>query len=90
MTSSIIPQELSEIQKADRLIDMIDVRTPAEFREVHVLDPDQLRVAQAQVIRVSPVVAWPQAFFERCISPWSHYRDETIGASKGTPVRNRG
>jgi rhodanese-related sulfurtransferase len=32
----IMPQELAELCKAGKKIDLIDVRTPAEFREVHV------------------------------------------------------
>jgi len=35
-TLSITPQELYERVKAGRRVDLIDVRTPAEFREVHV------------------------------------------------------
>jgi rhodanese-related sulfurtransferase len=34
--SSITPAELSEFCRSGRPIDLIDVRTPAEFREVHV------------------------------------------------------
>jgi rhodanese-related sulfurtransferase len=37
MTSSVItPQELAELCKKGKKIDLIDVRTPVEFREVHV------------------------------------------------------
>ena len=32
----IKPQELAELSKEDKKIDLIDVRTPVEFREVHV------------------------------------------------------
>lgn len=32
----IKPQELAELCKGDKKIDLIDVRTPVEFREVHV------------------------------------------------------
>ena len=32
----IKPQELAEHRKEGRKIDLIDVRTPVEFREVHV------------------------------------------------------
>ena len=48
----IKPQELAELSKKGKKIDLIDVRTPVEFREVHVenarnvpldqLDPDAL------------------------------------------------
>ena len=48
----IKPQELAELSKKGKSIDLIDVRTPVEFREVHVenarnvpldqLDPDAL------------------------------------------------
>ena len=30
------PQELAKLSKEGRKIDLIDVRTPVEFREVHV------------------------------------------------------
>ena len=34
--AAIKPQELAELSKRGRKIDLIDVRTPVEFREVHV------------------------------------------------------
>ena len=50
---TITPDRLEELRNAGQLIDLIDVRTPAEFREVHVpfaqnvpldrLDPAALR-----------------------------------------------
>jgi rhodanese-related sulfurtransferase len=59
VTSTIHPQELAELQSFGKLLDLIDVRTPAEFQEVHVpfarnvplesLDPEQLRAAQKRV-----------------------------------------
>src|SRR6476469_2406768 len=36
MTASIAPPELSRLCQANGAVDLIDVRTPAEFREVHV------------------------------------------------------
>lgn len=36
MPQTISPQELESLRRAGRQIDLIDVRTPAEFREVHV------------------------------------------------------
>jgi rhodanese-related sulfurtransferase len=36
MILSIKPHKLHELQSSGRLLDLIDVRTPAEFREVHV------------------------------------------------------
>jgi len=36
MTASIAPAELSQLRRAGGAVDLIDVRTPAEFREVHV------------------------------------------------------
>jgi rhodanese-related sulfurtransferase len=36
MTTSISPQELAEIHSSGQSVELIDVRTPAEFREVHV------------------------------------------------------
>ena len=36
MTATISPQSLAELKKNGRKIDLIDVRTPVEFREVHV------------------------------------------------------
>lgn len=49
-TSSISPYELAELRKAGKRIELIDVRTPIEFREVHVefarnVPLDQLDVA---------------------------------------------
>ena len=35
-TSAIAPAELVALQKAGRKIELLDVRTPVEFREVHV------------------------------------------------------
>ncbi len=35
-TSSISPAQLAELGKEGRKIELIDVRTPVEFREVHV------------------------------------------------------
>lgn len=35
-TPSILASELAELRKQGKTIDLIDVRTPAEFREVHV------------------------------------------------------
>jgi rhodanese-related sulfurtransferase len=35
-TTSISPQRLSELRKTGKGIDLIDVRTPVEYREVHV------------------------------------------------------
>jgi rhodanese-related sulfurtransferase len=56
MTTGISPQELAELQSAGKLFELIDVRTPAEFGEVHVpfarnvpldrLDPSELRERQ--------------------------------------------
>jgi len=34
--TSITPNQLAELQRAGQSFDLIDVRTPAEFREVHV------------------------------------------------------
>jgi rhodanese-related sulfurtransferase len=36
MSRTISPQELDSLRRAGQPIDLIDVRTPAEFREVHV------------------------------------------------------
>lgn len=36
MITTISPQELSQRRNSGQLIDLIDVRTPVEFREVHV------------------------------------------------------
>jgi rhodanese-related sulfurtransferase len=36
MTSSITPERLAALQQANEPIDLIDVRTPAEYREVHI------------------------------------------------------
>ncbi len=34
--STVTPQQLQERQKSERKLDLIDVRTPAEFQELHV------------------------------------------------------
>ena len=34
--TEIEPRELAELSKSGRPIDLIDVRTPTEYREVHV------------------------------------------------------
>jgi rhodanese-related sulfurtransferase len=36
MTTTISPQELSDLRRSGAAVELIDVRTPAEFREVHV------------------------------------------------------
>src|SRR6478609_3684984 len=36
MTTAISPQQLAELHASGEAVDLIDVRTPAEFREVHV------------------------------------------------------
>ena len=36
MTATISPRQLAEIRSSGREVKLIDVRTPAEFREVHV------------------------------------------------------
>jgi rhodanese-related sulfurtransferase len=36
VTASITPHRLAELRQTSESIDLIDVRTPAEFREVHV------------------------------------------------------
>lgn len=53
MKSSITPRQLADRHEADATIELIDVRTPVEFREVHVpfarnvpldrLDPQRLK-----------------------------------------------
>ena len=34
--ATISPAELAQLQKSGKTVDLIDVRTPVEFREVHV------------------------------------------------------
>ncbi len=36
MIATITPQELQDLIRRDKAIELIDVRTPAEFRAVHV------------------------------------------------------
>ena len=36
MTATILPGQLAELRKAGKEVDLIDVRTPVEFREIHV------------------------------------------------------
>lgn len=53
MTPTISPQELASLRRAGKPIELIDVRTPVEFREVHVefarnvpldqLDPEAIK-----------------------------------------------
>lgn len=48
---TIIPHELAELQRRGRPVDLLDVRTPAEFREIHaqgarLLPLDQLDAQQ--------------------------------------------
>ncbi len=53
MPATVTPQELSQLRTAGKPVDLIDVRTPVEFREVHVdfarnvpldnLDPEAIR-----------------------------------------------
>lgn len=55
MTATIHPGQLAELRKAGKRVDLIDVRTPVEFREVHVefarnvpldrLDPQAVKAA---------------------------------------------
>ena len=55
MTTSVLPEQLAELDKSGEPVELIDVRTPAEFVEIHVpfarnipldqLEPDAL-VAQ--------------------------------------------
>jgi rhodanese-related sulfurtransferase len=57
--STIKPQELAEICKEGKKIDLIDVRTPVEYREVHVeiarnVPLDQLDVAALMHARNNP------------------------------------
>jgi rhodanese-related sulfurtransferase len=56
MTQSITPGDLAGLRSAGTPLTLIDVRTPAEFREVHVdfarnLPLDQLNAAQIQNLR---------------------------------------
>jgi rhodanese-related sulfurtransferase len=56
MTQTISPQQLEQLRKADQQIELIDVRTPVEFQEVHVafarnvpldrLDPQAIQSAR--------------------------------------------
>jgi len=56
MTAAITPQELSQLRQNDPALELIDVRTPAEYREVHVefarnvpldqLDPQAIQAAR--------------------------------------------
>ncbi|QDU18721.1 rhodanese-like domain-containing protein [Urbifossiella limnaea] len=54
---TVTPRQLADLRSADRPVDLIDVRTPVEFREVHVpfarnvpldrLDPAAVRAGRA-------------------------------------------
>ena len=56
--ASISPRQLSDLVRSGAAVDLIDVRTPVEFREVHVgfarnLPLDQLEAGQVQAQRQS-------------------------------------
>ena len=56
--TSISPRQLSDLVRSGAAVDLIDVRTPVEFREVHVgfarnLPLDQLEAGQVQAQRQS-------------------------------------
>jgi rhodanese-related sulfurtransferase len=56
MTQSIDPRELADLLSAGKPVALIDVRTPAEYREVHVdfarnVPLDQLNAAQVENLR---------------------------------------
>ena len=36
MTATISPKQLAEIRSAGQKVELLDVRTPVEFREIHV------------------------------------------------------
>jgi rhodanese-related sulfurtransferase len=57
MTATISPKQLAELRSAGRSVELIDVRTPVEFREIHVdsarnvpldrLDPQAIAASRA-------------------------------------------
>lgn len=54
MVATITPQQLSELRRGGAKVELIDVRTPLEFREVHVdfarnVPLDRLSAAELQV-----------------------------------------
>lgn len=58
MVATITPQKLAELSRQGQAIDLIDVRTPVEFREVHVpfacnVPLDRLDAAQVSASRKS-------------------------------------
>lgn len=58
MAATITPQKLAELSRQGLAIDLIDVRTPVEFREVHVefarnIPLDRLDAAQVSASRKS-------------------------------------
>jgi rhodanese-related sulfurtransferase len=44
--TTISPQQLAELSRTNKSIDLIDVRTPVEFREVHVADAKNIPLDQ--------------------------------------------
>ena len=58
MTATISPQEFFQLCQTDKAIELIDVRTPVEFREVHItcarnvplnrLDPQAIQAARQE------------------------------------------
>lgn len=59
MTTTITPSELDSLRKSGRKVDLVDVRTPVEYREIHVeyarnVPLDRLDAQAVQADRVSP------------------------------------
>ena len=57
MPAAIDPRRLAELRDAGREIELIDVRTPAEFREVHVEFARNVPLTELAPRRLSPATA---------------------------------
>lgn len=59
MTTTIAPEQLAQLQRDGRVIDLFDVRTPVEFREMHVefarnVPLDRLSLQAVNELRTGP------------------------------------
>ncbi len=67
---SISPRELHSLREAGKTIDLIDVRTPAEFREVHAEGARlvSLETLDPQAVQTARAASGPQPLYVICRS----------------------
>ena len=53
MTKTIAPEELAKQQRSGKVVDLVDVRTPVEFREVHVDFARNIPLGQLDVAKLA-------------------------------------